>query len=120
MSALLDVNLLLACGWQTHPEHARALAWLDLQSEFFTCPLVELGFISGLRSRFEFPPASPLVEARSAIGNRHDFFSHRRATVLAERAEEAVVGVLLEDVRRPPAHARDGEDGREEIGRNAE
>jgi len=45
VSFLLDVNLLLACGWQTHAEHTRAVAWLDSQSEFFTCPLVELGFI---------------------------------------------------------------------------
>ena len=45
MSFLLDVNLLLACGWQTHAEHKRAVTWLDGKSEFFTCPLVELGFI---------------------------------------------------------------------------
>lgn len=45
MSFLLDVNLLLACGWQTHTEHERALAWLDRQNEFYTCALVELGFI---------------------------------------------------------------------------
>ena len=42
MSALLDVNFLLACGWQTHAEHARALAWLGGESEFFTCPLSNL------------------------------------------------------------------------------
>lgn len=45
MSALLDVNLLLACGWQTHPAHLQALSWLDTETEFFTCPLVELGFV---------------------------------------------------------------------------
>ena len=70
MSALLDVNLLLACGWQTHAEHAQALAWLGDEAEFFTCPLVELGFIRvsmGPAYRASFADA---VEALSAIKRR--------------------------------------------------
>jgi len=45
VSVLLDVNLLLACGWQSHTKHAAALAWLDELRTFCTCPLVELGFL---------------------------------------------------------------------------
>ena len=70
MSALLDVNLLLACGWQTHTEHAQALGWLGDEAEFFTCPLVELGFIRvsmGPAYRASFADA---VEALSAIKRR--------------------------------------------------
>ena len=70
MSALLDVNLVLACGWQTHAEHARTLVWLDTQAEFFTCPLVELGFL-----RVSMGPAfrasfSDALQALSAIKAR--------------------------------------------------
>jgi len=36
MSVLLDVNLLLACGWQTHVRHSEAVTWLDGLSAFFT------------------------------------------------------------------------------------
>ena len=33
MTVLLDVNLLLACGWQTHACHAEALSWLGCSEE---------------------------------------------------------------------------------------
>jgi toxin-antitoxin system PIN domain toxin len=67
---LLDVNLLLACGWQSHAEHARALAWLDELIEFYTCPLVELGFI-----RVSMGPAfratfSDAIQALQALKRR--------------------------------------------------
>ena len=45
MSHLLDVNLLLACGWGSHARHAEARAWLEGQPTFTTSPLSELGFI---------------------------------------------------------------------------
>ena len=66
MSPLLDVNLLLACGWQSHAEHARALAWLDGLDEFHTCPLVELGFIRvsmGPAFRATFSDAIQVLQA---------------------------------------------------------
>ena len=44
MSVPLDVNLLPACGWQTHARHAEAVSWLDGLAEFHTCPLVDLAF----------------------------------------------------------------------------
>ena len=57
MSHLLDVNLLLACGWRSHPDHAAARNWLSRQSRFTTCPISQLGFLRvsmspGYRSSF--------------------------------------------------------------------
>jgi predicted nucleic acid-binding protein len=45
MSWLLDVNLLLASRWTTHADHVAARAWLNEQTEFYTTPIVELGFM---------------------------------------------------------------------------
>ena len=45
MSHLLDMNLLLACAWRSHAEHARARTWLEKQKSFATCPISQLGFL---------------------------------------------------------------------------
>jgi toxin-antitoxin system PIN domain toxin len=45
MSWLLDVNTLLASRWQTHTDHAKVRDWLDALPEFYTTPIVELGFM---------------------------------------------------------------------------
>jgi predicted nucleic acid-binding protein len=45
VSYLLDVNLMLACGWRSHQKHAAARVWLDRQPDFATTPISELGFI---------------------------------------------------------------------------
>jgi len=45
VSHLLDVNVLLACAWQTHHHHVGANAWLDKQRAFATCPISQLGFL---------------------------------------------------------------------------
>jgi toxin-antitoxin system PIN domain toxin len=41
---LLDVNVLLAAIWASHPHHATAFAWLAGRS-ILLCPLAELGFL---------------------------------------------------------------------------
>jgi predicted nucleic acid-binding protein len=66
MSVLLDVNMLLACGWQTHLRHAEAVAWLDGVSEFYRCPLVELGFL-----RVSIGPAfrTPFEDAATVLAD---------------------------------------------------
>ena len=66
MSHLLDVNILLACGWRTHAQHTAARAWLERQSAFVTSPLSELGFIRvsmspGYRASFS--------DAQAALAN---------------------------------------------------
>src|SRR2546430_1509404 len=45
---------------------------------------------------------------------------HRRPDVLGARPDQAVVGVLLDHVRRPAHHPAHGEDGREEARVDAE
>jgi len=45
MSWLLDVNLLLASRWTTHPDHAAAKIWIASANRFYTCPITELGFV---------------------------------------------------------------------------
>ena len=45
MSHLLDVNLLLACGWNVHADHAAANRWLDSVKAFASCPVTQMGFI---------------------------------------------------------------------------
>lgn len=42
---LLDVNMILASRWTTHPDHLRSKSWVDLAGEFHTCAITELGFI---------------------------------------------------------------------------
>lgn len=45
MSWLLDVNLILASRWKTHPEHLGIQAWLNSVDQFYTTPITELGFV---------------------------------------------------------------------------
>lgn len=45
MSYLLDVNVILASRWQTHTDHEAVRDWLHELPEFFTTPIVELGFM---------------------------------------------------------------------------
>ena len=44
MIHLLDVNVLLAAIWVSHPHHARTFRWLE-GKQISVCPLSELGFI---------------------------------------------------------------------------
>jgi uncharacterized protein len=45
MSWLLDVNLILACRWTTHPNHLLAKQWIETVDRFYTSPIAELGFV---------------------------------------------------------------------------
>ena len=45
MSWLLDVNLILASRWTTHPDHPAAKAWIDSVDKFYTTAISELGFV---------------------------------------------------------------------------
>ena len=93
MSVLLDVNMLLACGWQTHLRHAEAVAWLDGVPEFYTCPLVELGFLRvsmGPAFRVPFEDAARvLADIRRRMGAKMmaDDFDTAGLPSLASHAE---------------------------------
>ncbi|HVB79733.1 MAG TPA: hypothetical protein VNE82_07245, partial [Candidatus Binataceae bacterium] len=45
MSHLLDVNFLIACGWESHAEYIQASRWLTRAKSFATCPISEMGFL---------------------------------------------------------------------------
>jgi uncharacterized protein len=45
VSYLLDVNFLIACGWQSHANHVRASRWLSRAKSFATTPVSEMGFL---------------------------------------------------------------------------
>jgi toxin-antitoxin system PIN domain toxin len=42
---LLDVNFLIACGWQSHADHVRASQWLSRAKSFTTSSISEMGFL---------------------------------------------------------------------------
>jgi toxin-antitoxin system PIN domain toxin len=45
MSHLLDVNVLVACAWQSHADHRRANRWLERTRSFATTAVTEMGFL---------------------------------------------------------------------------
>ena len=47
MTALLDVNVLIALSWPNHVHHAAARTWFEerRQDGWATCPLTEAGFV---------------------------------------------------------------------------
>ncbi len=45
MNWLLDVNLILASRWTTHPDHPAAKAWIASVDKFYTTAITELGFV---------------------------------------------------------------------------
>jgi len=45
VSHLLDVNFLIACGWQSHADHVRASRWLSRAQSFATSSICEMGFL---------------------------------------------------------------------------
>src|SRR3989442_1638266 len=74
-------------------------------------------YLYGRRGPPDAPPT--LAEGRS-WGPPALVDPHRRPDVLGARPDQAVVGVLLDHVRRPAHHPAHGEDGREEARVDAE
>lgn len=73
MKHLLDVNVLLASVWSTHPQHPIAPAWLSGKA-VVVCPISELGFlrISTQKKAFNFA----MADARTGL---EKFLSERNA-----------------------------------------
>jgi uncharacterized protein len=71
---LLDVNVLLACGWKSHSEHRFVLAWLLQLNRWATCPLTESGFI-----RISMTPAyqASFEDARKSLATLRALQGHR-------------------------------------------
>jgi predicted nucleic acid-binding protein len=77
VSHLLDVSLLLACGWSEHARHAQANRWLNKVAAFATCPLTEMGFL-----RVSMSPAfrASFEDARTILNSLLELESHRFVT----------------------------------------
>ena len=78
MKHLLDVNVLLASIWTTHPQHATAMAWLPGKA-LVVCPIVELGFlrISTHKKAFNFT----MTDARTGL---EKFLSERNVARISD------------------------------------
>jgi hypothetical protein len=74
VSSLLDVNLILASRWTTHPNHRAAKAWIDSSGEFYTCAITELGF---LRISLSAAYQATWSESQEALEKLHARPGHR-------------------------------------------
>ena len=77
MSWLLDVNLMLASRWTTHPDHLAAKAWIDSVGSFHTCAITELGF---LRISLSVAYRATWDEAQATLGRLHGRSGHQFLT----------------------------------------
>jgi toxin-antitoxin system PIN domain toxin len=77
VSHLLDVNLLLACAWSEHADHARANRWLNSASSFATASSTQMGFL-----RVSMSPAygASFADARTALAAILQLQSHHFLT----------------------------------------
>ena len=71
---LLDVNVLLGCGWKSHAENAALLGWLLRTREWATCPMTESGFM-----RISMGPAyqAAFDDARKSLATLRALQGHR-------------------------------------------
>jgi len=78
MKYLLDVNVLLAGIWSSHPKHPIAFTWLT-DKKLVLCPLSGLGFlrISSNRKAFNYA----MEQARRGL---REFCSERRVEWIAD------------------------------------
>jgi predicted nucleic acid-binding protein len=77
VSHLLDVSILVACGWSTHPQHALANRWLDDLDGFSTCSATQMGF---LRVSMSAGFGAGYAEARTSLQAIVDLRKHRLVT----------------------------------------
>lgn len=83
MSFLLDVNVLVAWGWQDHVDHERTVHWIAEQKnkrsvELFTSPIPEIGFVrvsvQRAMGRITLAKAAEVLQSMlQSLGDRHRF-----------------------------------------------
>jgi toxin-antitoxin system PIN domain toxin len=80
LTALLDVNVLIALAWPNHIHHDKALLWFEEHQSrgWATCPLTESGFVRVSSNKRLLPEARTPVEAiellRRMTGLEHHEF----------------------------------------------
>lgn len=74
MTSLVDVNVLVACGWSSHVEHRRTSRWLSRTRDFATCSVTQMGFM-----RVSLSPAyrASFQDALLALGDIVALRGHR-------------------------------------------
>ena len=95
---LLDVNVLLGCGWKSHAEHAGLITWLLQVKEWATCPLTESGFV---RISMTTAYHSSFEDARKSLATLRALDGHR---FLTDDVDAASLPVLTSSKDTTDAH----------------
>ena len=85
---LLDVNVLLGCGWKSHADHPALLGWLLQIDDWATCPLTESGFI---RISMTTAYQAAFEDARKSLATLRALRGHR---FLSDDVDAALLPVL--------------------------
>jgi hypothetical protein len=95
---LLDVNVLLACGWKSHADHSTLLGWLLQVNDWATCPITESGF-----TRISMTTAyqATFDNARKSLATLRALRGHR---FLSDDVEAALLPVLTSYKDTTDAH----------------
>ena len=103
ITALLDVNVLIALAWPNHVHHVAARAWFEerRQDGWATCPLTEAGFVrvscnpSAVRHAVTPLDAIAVLEKLTRLGS-HAFWPLNRSIVELPEA----VGARIQGYRQ--------------------
>jgi predicted nucleic acid-binding protein len=85
---LLDVNVLLGCGWKSHADHPAFLGWLLQVNDWATCPLTESGF---MRISMTIAYQATFDDARKSLATLRTLRGHR---FLSDDVDAALLPVL--------------------------
>ena len=85
---LLDVNVLLGCGWKSHADNAALLGWLLQANDWATCPLTESGF---MRISMTTAYQATFDDARKSLATLRALRGHR---FLSDDVDAALLPVL--------------------------
>ena len=95
---LLDVNVLLACGWKSHADHSTLLGWLLQVNDWATCPITESGF---MRISMTTAYQATFDNARKSLATLRTLRGHR---FLSDDVEAALLPVLTSYKDTTDAH----------------
>ena len=85
---LLDVNVLLGCGWKSHADNSALLIWLLQANDWATCPLTESGF---MRISMTTAYQATFDDARKSLATLRALRGHR---FLSDDVDAALLPVL--------------------------
>jgi uncharacterized protein len=85
---LLDVNVLLGCGWKSHADHPALLGWLLQANDWATCPLTESGF---MRISMTTADQATFDDARKSLATLRALRGHR---FLPDDVDAALLPIL--------------------------